>query len=186
MSNSTTPLKLDLVSQAFKANPYPTYAHLRTSAPVAFTQLPDGRHAWLISRYADVMAALRDARLAKDRRTVTTPQRMRFERLFEPIFRSLQFNMLDLDPPDHTRLRALVHKAFTPRLIEPMRGRVQALADELLDAVASRGEMDLIRDYALPLPMTVITEILGVPARDRGKFHRWSNALISADNFSAT
>ena len=75
--------------------------------------------------------------------------------------------MLDLDPPDHTRLRALVHKAFTPRLIENMRERIRSLTDELLDAVEARGRMDLIRDFALPLPTTIIAEMLGVPARDR-------------------
>lgn len=85
--------------------------------------------------------------------------------------------MLDLDPPDHTRLRALVHKAFTPSLIVQMRDRIQTLADELLDAVARKGEMDLINDYALPLPMTIITEILGVPTSDRDKFHRWSRGI---------
>ena len=82
--------------------------------------------------------------------------------------------------PDHTRLRGLVHQAFTPRLIENMRGRVQALTDELLDRVESRGRMDLIHDYALPLPATIIAEILGVPARDRHRFHRWSNAMLTA------
>ena len=92
--------------------------------------------------------------------------------------------MLDLDPPDHTRLRALVHKAFTPRLIEQMRTRVQTLADELLDAVAQKGEMDLIRDYALPLPMTMITEILGVPTQDRDKFHKWSKVIVSVNQFN--
>ena len=92
--------------------------------------------------------------------------------------------MLDLDPPDHTRLRGLVHKAFTPRLIEQMQARVQTLADELLDSVAPKGEMDLIRDYALPLPMTIITEILGVPTRDRDKFHKWSKQIVSVNQFN--
>lgn len=87
--------------------------------------------------------------------------------------------MLDLDPPDHTRLRSLVHKAFTPSLIEQMRSRTQAIADDLLDRVVSPGEMDLIGDFALPLPMTLITEILGVPANDHDKFHRWSKAVVS-------
>src|SRR5215469_724366 len=142
MSHSIRPLKLDLVSHAFKANPYPTYARLRHEAPVVPAQLPDGRQAWLISCYADVVAALKDSRLCKDRRRVGTQHRMHFERLVEPFFKSLQFNMLDLDPPDHARLRGLVHKAFTPRLIENLRGRIQALTDELLDAVQAKGRMD--------------------------------------------
>jgi cytochrome P450 len=94
--------------------------------------------------------------------------------------------MLDLDPPDHTRLRALVHKAFTPSLVEQMRSRTQAIADELLDRVVSTGEMDLIRDFALPLPMTIITEILGVPAKDHDKFHKWSQAVVSLTSPSPT
>jgi cytochrome P450 PksS len=182
MSSSTSPLKLDLVSQAFKANPYPAYAHLRTSAPVAFTQLPDGRHAWLISRYADVMAALRDPRLVKDRRKVATQHRMRFERFLQPMFSSLQFNMLDLDPPDHTRLRALVHKAFTPRLVEQLRQRIQSLANQLLDRAANRGALELVSGYALPIPATVIADLLGVPSADRDRFHRWTNRLVSVSS----
>src|SRR6185312_62945 len=89
-----------------------------------------------------------------------------------------QRTLVNVDPPDHTRLRALVSKAFTPRLIEQMRQRVQALTNELLDKVQSQGRMDLIRDYALPLPTTIIAEMLGVPVEDRHKFHRWSNALL--------
>ena len=88
--------------------------------------------------------------------------------------------MLDLDPPDHTRLRALVHRAFTPRLVEQMRGRIQSLADELLVAAGRRGNMDLIRDYALPIPTTIIAEMLGVPDADRHRFHRWSRSIVSA------
>lgn len=94
--------------------------------------------------------------------------------------------MLDLDPPDHTRLRSLVHKAFTPSLVEQMRSRTQAISDELLDRVLWLGEMDLIRDFALPLPMTIITEILGVPAKDHDKFHRWSKAVVSLTSPSPT
>jgi len=88
---------------------------------------------------------LKDARFAKDRRRVSHPPRMPFERVPEPLTRSLQFNMLDLDAPDHTRLRALVHKAFTPRLIERLRERIQSLADHLLDGPAQRGELDPAR-----------------------------------------
>ena len=94
--------------------------------------------------------------------------------------------MLDLDPPDHTRLRALVHRAFTPSLIGQMRDRIQALADELLDGVARKGKMDLINDYALPLPMIIITEILGVPTSDRNKFHKWSQVLVSLSSPNVT
>jgi cytochrome P450 len=90
-------------------------------------------------------------------------------------------NMLDTDPSDHERLRSLVSKAFTPRLIERMRPRVQAIADALLDAVQVRHEMDLINDYAFPLPITVIAELLGVSAEDRDKFREWLDAAVSGD-----
>jgi len=94
--------------------------------------------------------------------------------------------MLDLDPPDHTRLRSLVHQAFTPRLVEDLRARVQTVADELLEAVSLRGQMDVVNDYALPLPITIITEILGVPTRDRHKFHKWTQAVVSLTSPSPT
>jgi cytochrome P450 PksS len=99
------------------------------------------------------------------------------------MFLPLSRNMLDVDAPDHPRLRGLVHHAFTPRLVEGMRQRVQSLTHELLDAVAARGRMDIIRDYALPLPTTIIAEMLGVPVRDRHKFHRWTSAIVSSDPF---
>ncbi len=90
--------------------------------------------------------------------------------------------MLALGPPDHTRLRGLVHKAFTPRLIEMMRMRIQSLTDRLLDAASGKGRMDLIHDYALPLPTTIIAEMLGVPAGDNRRFHRWSSALMATSS----
>jgi cytochrome P450 len=96
------------------------------------------------------------------------------------MFRALERNMLDLDQPDHTRLRGLVHQAFTPRLIENMRQRMQAITDSLVDRARMRGQFDLVRDFALPLPATIIAEILGVPAHDQHRFHRWSNAMLSA------
>src|SRR5262249_13929072 len=94
--------------------------------------------------------------------------------------RYLRSNMLSRDPPDHIRLRRLVTKAFTPRMVEQLRPRIQAIADALLDAVAGRGEMDLIDDYAFPLPITVIAEMLGVPAADRNQFRDWSDTLVAA------
>ena len=182
MSPDLAPSKLDLVSQSFKANPYPTFARLRAEAPVALTRLPEGRHAWLISRYADVLAALKDPRLVKDRRRVATQHRAQFERFVEPLFKSLQYTMLDLDAPDHTRLRALVHKAFTPRMVERLRERIQSLADWLLDRAAERGELELVAGYALPIPATVIAELLGVPPTDRDRFHRWTRRTVGVSS----
>src|SRR5437667_1979501 len=98
------------------------------------------------------------------------------------MFKPLMRNMLDLDAPDHTRLRGLVHTVFTPRLIENLRQRVQNLTDELLNRVQSQGQMDLIHDYALQIPTTIIAEMLGVPVKDRLKFHRWSSAGVSSSS----
>ncbi len=178
--------QVDIVSPEFKANPFPFLKELRTNEPVYRTTLPDKTPVWLVARYDDVNALLRDERFPKNRRSAMTPEQLRKLPWVPPMFRPLERNMLDLDPPDHTRLRALVHKAFTPRLVEQMRTRVQSLADELLDRVARHGEMDLVKDYALPLPMTIITEILGVPAQDRDKFHKWSNSVVSLSSPNPT
>jgi cytochrome P450 len=173
--------RVDLFDPEFKANPYPTYARLRSEAPVHRVVLPDGRGVWLVTRYEDVSTVLKDERFVKDWRKAMTPEQLAQIPPIPEVMKPLARNMLDTDPPDHERLRSLVQKAFTPRLIERMRPRVQAIADALLDAVQERGEMDLIDDYAFPLPITVIAELLGVPAEDRNKFREWSNAAVSGD-----
>lgn len=175
------PPRVDLLDPAFKANPYPTYAELRSTAPVHRVELPDGLGIWLITRYDDVLAVLKDERLVKDWRKVLTSEQLAQVPPIPPVMEALSRNMLDMDPPDHQRLRSLVSKAFTPRLIERLRPRVQAIADGLLDAVQDRGEMDLIDDYAFPLPITVIAELLGVPAEDRDSFREWSDAAVSGN-----
>src|SRR5918994_3045479 len=173
--------RVDLFDPTFKANPYPTYAELRSEAPVYRAELPDGRGVWLVTRYDDVVAVLKDERFAKDWRSAMTPEQLAQIPSIPEVMKPLSENMLDKDPPDHERLRRLVSKAFTPRLIERMRPRVQEIADALLDAVEEGGEMDLIDDYAFPLPITVIAELLGVSAEDRNKFREWSNAAVSGD-----
>jgi cytochrome P450 len=170
---------IDIVSAEFKANPFPLLTQLRACEPVYRTTLPDRTAVWLLTRYDDVTALLRDERFTKHRRSALTNEQLRELPWTPRMFRPLEQNMLDLDPPDHTRLRSLVHKAFTPTLVEQMRSRTQTIADELLDRVGWVGEMDLISDFALPLPMTIITEILGVPSKDHNKFHRWSQAVVS-------
>jgi cytochrome P450 len=175
------PPRVDLLDPAFKANPYPTYAELRSTAPVHRVELPDGLGIWLITRYDDVLAVLKDERFVKDWRKALTPEQLAQVPPIPPVMEALSRNMLDMDPPDHQRLRSLVSKAFTPRLIERLRPRVQAIADGLLDAVQDRGEMDLIDDYAFPLPITVIAELLGVPAEDRDSFREWSDAAVSGN-----
>jgi cytochrome P450 len=175
--------QVDLFDPTFKANPYPTYAELRSEAPVYRAELPDGRGVWLVTRYDDVVAVLKDERFAKDWRSAMTPEQLAQIPPIPEVMKPLSENMLDKDPPDHERLRRLVSKAFTPRLIERMRPRVQEIADTLLDAVKTKdkGGMDLIDDYAFPLPITVIAELLGVPVEDRNRFREWSDAAVSGD-----
>ena len=177
----TQPPQVDLFDPTFNANPYPTYARLRSDAPVHRVSLPDGQGVWLITRYDDVVAVLKDERFVKDWRNATTPEQLAQIPPIPEVIKPLRRNMLAADPPDHERLRRLVSKAFTPRLIERMRPRVQEIADALLDAVEDKGEMDLIDDYAFPLPLTVIAELLGVPAEDRKRFREWSDAAVSGD-----
>lgn len=163
----------DLAAPQFKANPYPFYARLRAEAPVCPTRLLR-QTTWLVTRYADVLAVLKDERFVKD-----FPQKTRWlHRVSGPATR----HMLNLDAPDHTRLRTLVHKAFTPRFVERLRGRIQGLCDELLDAATANGRMELMRGYALPLPLTIITELLGIPAGERLRFHNLSRRSIAASS----
>jgi len=169
----------DFKSQRFKSNPFPVYARLREEAPVFRIKAPGNEVGWLVTRYEDVAQVLKHGGISKDRLgSMTAEQRAKlpwFFRFFTPLVQ----NMLSRDPPDHTRLRALVHKAFTPRLIERLRSRVQTLSDELLDAAARKGSMDLVAEYAFLLPVTIIAEMLGVPPGDYRKFQHWSNRLVS-------
>jgi cytochrome P450 len=172
---------IDLTSPEFTANPYPAYARLRAAAPIQRVTLPGDRTVWLIAGYDDVVAALRDPRFVKNQRNTMTAEQLAEVPSIPDAFDILNQHMLALDPPDHTRLRTLVHKAFTPRLVEQLRPRIQTIADTLLDAVQPRGEMDLIDDYAFPLPITVIAELLGIPVEDHASFRRWTNILVSGD-----
>lgn len=172
---------IDLFSTEFKANPYPTYAYLREHAPVYRATLPDGLGVWLVSRYADVVSVLKDSRFVKDIRNAMTSEELKQLPQLPEVVRDLKQNMLDLDNPDHARLRALVHKGFTPRRIEQLRGRVQQIANELLDKAEAKGTMDLIAEYAFPLPITVIMELLGLPAEDQAQFRAWSEQSITGN-----
>jgi cytochrome P450 len=156
-----------------KPDPYPLLARLRREAPVHPLPLPDGGSLWLVTRHADVDLALRDPRLSKRRpQTAELPDAMG---------QILGRQLLAQDPPDHTRLRRLVSQAFTPRLVAAMEPRIQHIADALLDRVAGKYRLDLIDDYAYPLPLTVIAELLGIPADDHEPFRRWSDAAVALD-----
>ena len=155
------------------------FARLRSSAPVTQVITPEGVRAWLVTRYEDVRAALADPRLAKDWVTHMTPED--FDINVDPIQAYLDQHMLNLDPPDHSRLRRLVVKAFTPGRAAALRPRITAVAGELLDAM-ERGpaETDLIEAFAFPLSVTVICELIGIPVEDQESFRDWSGTLLSS------
>jgi len=169
---------------AFHTDPYGVYGQIRAESPAYQTKLPNGTEVYLVSRSDDVEACLKDSRFVKNihnarQRAPGLMARLGFTRYFS------NANMLRADPPEHTRLRALVHQSFTPKLVATMREHVQAIADELIDKVEPVGQMDLIHSFAFPLPVTVICELLGVPQTDVPKFQRWSGALISSGVLSS-
>jgi cytochrome P450 len=168
-----------LATAEHKANPFPLYVRLRAEAPVVRFIAGDKKPAWLITRYADVSAALKEPRLAKNPFiALTDEERKRTVPWMPGFLRPLSQTMLDQDPPDHGRLRSLVHQAFTPRRVEDLRARVEVIAAELAAQARARGSFDLLEDFAAPLPITVISEMLGVPADERRRFRRWTNRLI--------
>jgi len=171
---------INITSAAFKANPHPFYARLRAEAPVYRTVLPDKQPAWLITRYDDVQATLKDEqRFSKDPRAAKTAEQLKQMPWVPPMFAPLSRSILDTDFEEHARLRGIIHLAFTPRRVEQMRTRVQTLADGLLAAAERRGRMELIHDYALQIPLTIICEMLGLPEKDRPKFANWTKTMIN-------
>jgi cytochrome P450 len=150
---------------AFVADPYPTYHRLRAEDPVHHSPLG----FWVLTRYSDVMVMLRDPRLIKE--PIAAFVAARFGMAAPPP--GLGLSMLDRDPPDHTRLRGLVSKAFTPKALESLRPHIQKIVDDLLAGAAGKGQMDLIEEFAYPLPVRVICEMLGVPVRDHERFKAW-------------
>ncbi len=173
--------EFNLASSDFKANPYPVFAQLRVSDPVHQFSSSNGQSTWLITRYADVELVLRDERFVKDRQHVFSSGEHTHLSISPASATDLMsMSMVDFDPPDHTRLRTLVNPFFTPRQMETWRGRIQAITDELIDAVEGKGQMDLIEEFAFPLPIRIITEILGVPTEDCSKLHRWTSLTADA------
>ncbi len=161
-----------------RKNPHPIYRRLRAETPVTRILDPYRKFPfWLITRYGDCVDVMRDPRLSKDITKFSAEEQAHFQVSDE--LAMLGKHMLSADPPDHTRLRSLVAKAFTPNIVEGMRGRIAAIAEGLVDAVQSRGEMDLVSDFSYPLPVTVIAELLGVPASDQDNFRRWTSTLFT-------
>ncbi|MEO8398010.1 MAG: cytochrome P450, partial [Chloroflexota bacterium] len=172
---------VNMASPQFKANPFPFYAQLRAEAPVYRMTMnrPANNPLWIITRYQDVASVLKDERFVKDLKNALPPSQMPKADWLPGFFHIMDNNMLAMDAPDHTRLRGLVHKVFTPTRVEQMRLRVQQLADELLDTAAKNKHFDLIEHYALPIPLTIISEELGVPGEDIAKIYRWKKSLMS-------
>jgi cytochrome P450 len=169
----------ELFTWEFATDPYPAYAWLREHAPVRRTELPSGVSAWLVTRYADAREALADPRLSKN------PVHHAAEsgakgRTGIPGERSadLMTHLLNIDPPDHTRLRRLVSKAFTPRTVARFEPRVRELTGRFVDGFAAGGRADLIHDIAFPLPIHAICDLLGVPERDQDDFRDWAGMMI--------
>jgi cytochrome P450 len=165
-----------------RRDPYPLYARLRREAPVYYSR---PLRIWFLTRHRDVEAVLKDPRFSV-RRTDFAPPRMNPLLTLSPDFQTfVNRTLLMVDPPEHTRLRGLVSRAFTPRRVEALRPRLEALVEDLLDAAAARPDADLIRDLAFPLPIIVICELLGVPVEDRDTLRRWTNDLtVLLDPFS--
>jgi len=169
-------------SPELRANPYPLYARLRAANPVFQVPLPfEGPGVVILTRHADVEAVLRDGRVTVDRLQADVAQR--FRAFLPPQFLGddgLLRSMLLLDGADHTRVRGLVNKAFTPRRVGALEGHIRGILDELLAAVAGDGQMDLMHDLAEPLPAIVIAELLGVPSGDHRQFKEWAAQLVNA------
>src|SRR2546421_5887418 len=172
----TTHTGPDLFADAFQDNPYPFYDAMRRESPVRPVELPTGR-AWIVPRYADARQALPDPRLSKQLARATVGAA--YGPPLPPEQQRLSEHMLNFDPPVHTRLRRLVAKVFTPARIEALRPRVREIAEELAGTLAARGGGDLIGEFAFPLPLTVICELLGVPMADRDSFRAWSNTVVA-------
>lgn len=161
---------------AFETDPFPFYRRLREDGPVQRVVTARGIEAYLITRHDDALEAFCDPRLTSELREAADP------RLLEQVpagCRGVLRSMIRVEAPDHDRLRRLVSTAFTARRVSGLRPRIQEITDRLLDAVAPLGRADLIEDLALPLPVTVIGELLGVPPGDRGGFQEWTDVMLA-------
>src|SRR5580698_6711812 len=184
MTETTAPFEPQPLGDGYFQDPLSVFARMREQSPVTSVITPEGQRAWLITRYEDVRRALADPRLSKDWRKLRSPGFVP-----DPSVGFLMAHMLNADPPDHTRLRRLVQKAFTPGRVAALRPRIEAITGALLDAMAEGavaagdspdGAIDLITAFAFPLPMTVICELLGIPDGDRDEFKTWSQVILSS------
>ena len=173
--------QFDLNSQEFYRRSNEIFGRLREQEPIYKQVSMYGRPMWYVTRYEDVEAILRDSQhFVLDFRKAFDPETL--QRLGErpQLMDMVNNHLLTKDGEDHRRLRALVSRVFTPRMVAGLRPRIEAIAGELLDRVQDQKEMDLVEAYAFPLPITVIAEMLGIPAKDRAKFREWSDAFVTA------
>jgi cytochrome P450 len=173
--------KYDLYSYEFREQTHETYAAMREQDPVFKQPGLDGTTPiWFVTRHEDALAVLLDdERFVLDPALALTPEELEARGETFQADPRVNTNLLTKDGDDHRRLRRLVSKAFTPRMVEGLRPRVQEVADDLIDAVEPRGEMNLVDDFAFPLPIIVICELLGIPSEDRDRFREWSNLFVS-------
>lgn len=174
--NSTAPIEL---SEEFLREPGPLYEQLRAQGPIHHVRLPAGLRGWLITDYTVAKQVLADPTIRKDvhqiRRIIDTTHPG-----VHAMGSDMAEHMLNTDPPDHTRLRRLVAKAFTPRSVAALAPRIEDIADDLTAAMPPTGPVDLLSAFAFPLPITVICELLGIPAGDRDQFRAWTNTILFA------
>lgn len=169
----------DLFSPEALRNPHPVLAQMRKDAPVYKLDHKEMNHyPWLLTRYDDCINLTKDDRFTKNflRRPSSVP--INPNDMQRQAASTINRHMLTVDPPDHTRLRSLVHKAFTPRMMRELGGRIQEIADGLIDNMQGKSQIDLMADFTIPLPITVIAEMLGIPASDQAKFREWTQIIV--------
>ncbi len=180
-------LDIDFLAPEALRDPHAALAQLRADAPIYHVKHRElGSFPWMLTRYDDAIRLLNDERFTKDYARIPGQGEPTGERDYMmEAAAAINRHMLTLDPPDHTRLRALIHKAFTPRMIRELEGRIQEISDELIDGMLQKDQVDFIADFAFPLPVTVIAELLGIPREDRAKFREWSQAIIMGGSTGA-
>ncbi|WP_214482193.1 cytochrome P450 [Bacillus sp. SM2101] len=177
-------LVFNLYSKEYQLNPYPTLSYFREHDPIHEFMFKYGKRevrSWLVTRYDDILTLFKDERITKNIQNLMSKEEIKQKSKIKEIDYIIN-NMLSKDPPDHTRLRSLVHKVFTPRMIERLRTRIEDISENLLDNLELNSDVELMEDYAVPLPIIIISEMMGIPVEDRNKFRKWSNAITDVSN----
>lgn len=176
------PSQINFFSGEFKKNAAPLYAELRENQPVVPITMPTGHTAWVFTRYKDVVNVLKDTRIFKNPGNIPELKQSYQDVIQDEVINTIYTSMISEDPPEHTRLRGIAHKAFTPRRIANLESDIQKISKELLDKLDGQTEFDLIEEYAFPLPIIVICKLLGVPDEDRGLFREWARGFVENQN----